>query len=222
MYSPRHLIHLSGPQAFRNGHFRLTRQMQAGAEVYEVNVPPFSVGAAALSVQRWLMELADSAAAGRGGLGKGSVVFVVWRGKHGREARHATVKAAVLAMLAGVRARAEPLEGRRSGSHPSSPVGSPRKGTAGAGACLQVATTPFFIAEDSSQVRRGPSTSRNNSSPHWGNACKYVPFLISMYCFCYQDSMFGLRNVEIETTVVQTRDRRHQDPSVRGITTRSQ
>lgn len=149
-------------QAFRNGHFRLTKQIQGDAEVHEVSVPPFSVGAAAISVHRWLSELTEQLSSGAG-FSKPRIGFTVWRGKHGREARHSTVKSAVLAMLAGIQSQGD-TSGSPSHSTASSPMSSPAacKGVSGilpASATsaappvrIIVAQTPFTVIQDSPQV----------------------------------------------------------------------
>ena len=72
-----------------------------------MSVPPFTVGAAAISVHRWLLEMAAQLASGAG-FQKPKVGFTVWRGKHGREVRHSMVKGAVPGHPGGGAAAAAP------------------------------------------------------------------------------------------------------------------
>jgi hypothetical protein len=117
--------------------------------VHEVSVPPFTVGAAAISVHRWLLEISAQLASGAG-FQKPRVGFTVWRGKHGREARHLMVKGGVLALLAGVQLpESAPVSPRHSGSN-SSPEYTPTQRPA---SLRVVALTPFAIVQDSPQVR---------------------------------------------------------------------
>mmetsp|Transcript_18815 Transcript_18815/g.52461 ORF Transcript_18815/g.52461 Transcript_18815/m.52461 type:complete len:1370 (-) Transcript_18815:950-5059(-) len=143
-------------KAFRNGHFRLTKRTQGDTDVHEVNVPPFSIGAAVISVHRWLLELSAQLSS-TGSFPKAKVGFTVWRGKHGREARHSMVKAAVMVALAGVQPHLKESYGSPSNSEASSPRSSPGSRTgppSPSSVPILVADTPFMIVQDSPQCLR--------------------------------------------------------------------